>query len=190
MRQNRLAQMETKQEKMMNEMEEVISTYLMEMKEENEEFIEKIKRVQHTKTEINYQAPETSVAGRTSKENIQTSNPQGEKVTNSVRRASSGYAAKAYQTSKKPIQATQEADEPIFLPSYHNEHEKRMDHPDEPTNAEVHSFKRAPVESLYVESLLNQALLLKQQGYTEEEIAKKLNKGKTEIELLLKFRQN
>lgn len=35
--------------------------------------------------------------------------------------------------------------------------------------------------------LLNEVYLLQQQGFSVEDIAKKLNKGKTEIELLLKF---
>jgi hypothetical protein len=40
------------------------------------------------------------------------------------------------------------------------------------------------------ESLFDQIKSMKQQGLSEEEVAKKLNKGKTEIALLLKFRGN
>lgn len=38
-------------------------------------------------------------------------------------------------------------------------------------------------------SLLEEVVYLQEQGLTNEEIAKKLHKGQTEIELLLKFRQ-
>lgn len=44
-------------------------------------------------------------------------------------------------------------------------------------------------EEIYVQSLTAQALLLQEQGMELDEIAKKLNKGRTELELLLKFRQ-
>lgn len=44
-------------------------------------------------------------------------------------------------------------------------------------------------QPVYVQSLAAQALLLKKQGHSIEEIAKKLNKGRTEIELSLKFHQ-
>lgn len=43
------------------------------------------------------------------------------------------------------------------------------------------------VEDKLEQSLTAQALHLKDKGYTIEEIARELNKGKTEIELLLKF---
>ncbi|WP_066193799.1 MULTISPECIES: hypothetical protein [Gracilibacillus] len=43
------------------------------------------------------------------------------------------------------------------------------------------------VEDKLEQSLIAQALHLQDKGYTIEGIAKKLNKGKTEIELLLKF---
>ncbi|RWZ60465.1 coupling factor for flagellin transcription and translation [Halobacillus fulvus] len=42
---------------------------------------------------------------------------------------------------------------------------------------------------LYEPSLTSRILELKRKGYTIEEIARQLNRGKTEIELLLKFQQ-
>ncbi|MEW8971205.1 MAG: hypothetical protein AB2411_11290 [Mesobacillus sp.] len=45
-------------------------------------------------------------------------------------------------------------------------------------------------EEFIQSSLFDQVLHMKNQGMTIEEIARKLDKGKTEIELLLKFRQN
>lgn len=42
----------------------------------------------------------------------------------------------------------------------------------------------------YGPSLLSQVLSLKEQGYSLEDIAKKVNKGKGEVELLIKFYQD
>ncbi|MGG4488956.1 DUF6115 domain-containing protein [Metabacillus idriensis] len=47
-----------------------------------------------------------------------------------------------------------------------------------------------PIEKVQPESEEKKIISLFQQGLSSEEIAKKLNKGKTEVELLLKFRQN
>ncbi|WP_163151258.1 hypothetical protein [Anoxybacillus sp. MB8] len=46
-----------------------------------------------------------------------------------------------------------------------------------------------PKEEPALESLISEALKLQQQGKTIDEIAKVLKRGKTEIELLLKFHQ-
>lgn len=54
-------------------------------------------------------------------------------------------------------------------------------------NADVdENLKR---EEVYAQSLTAQVLLLQKQGYSLDKIAKQLNKGKTELELLLKFRK-
>jgi hypothetical protein len=57
--------------------------------------------------------------------------------------------------------------------------------------AENHDNQKVE-ETLYEqeESFIQQILNLEKQGNSIEEIAKKLNKGKTEIELLLKFQEN
>jgi biopolymer transport protein ExbB/TolQ len=51
------------------------------------------------------------------------------------------------------------------------------------------SMKDEQQDEQSVQELAEQAFLLQQQGKTLDEIAKILKKGKTEIELLLKFRQ-
>ncbi|QFT88892.1 hypothetical protein FIU87_09555 [Bacillus sp. THAF10] len=49
-------------------------------------------------------------------------------------------------------------------------------------------LNKEPKEMSFEElSLKEQAILLRERGYSIEETARKLNKGKTEIELLLKF---
>lgn len=50
-RQNRYSEMEKNQKKIIAEMEDVISTYLIEMKEENDEFIRSFKSQEHNDTE-------------------------------------------------------------------------------------------------------------------------------------------
>ena len=50
LRQNKLLQVEENQKKTMNEMEELITTYLLEMKDENEHFIQRISGINNEKT--------------------------------------------------------------------------------------------------------------------------------------------
>jgi hypothetical protein len=45
-------------------------------------------------------------------------------------------------------------------------------------------------ETVHPQSDKEKVISLYQKGYSSEEIAKELKKGKTEVELLLKFRQN
>ena len=54
-----------------------------------------------------------------------------------------------------------------------------------------HSEKEKTKQSdaLIKDSLLTQVMIMKKEGLSVKEMAKKLKKGKTEIELLLKFRE-
>jgi hypothetical protein len=161
-RQNRLLEVEKRQEKAVKEMEDVISSYLLEMKEDNERFIQQFKDVKEgdlarsqNKVEKIKQAAEVSL-------NNDSQNP---KVT---------------------------ADnEPFNSPSYYRQsavkaysqnagNEKRRDA----------DKNNPPMEISKEDSAYKQILTLQEKGYTLAEIAKELGKGVTEIELLLKFRQN
>lgn len=156
-RQNRLAEVEKRQEKMINEMEEMISSYLFEMKEENEDFLNKFNR-------LNNEIPLPSFEKRISEDTLITTaeqkiieiKPQPINTSNTIRL----QAAKAYQTNL-------------------------VNKPAEITPPEENSL---PVSD--AEFLIDQVKSLAKQGLTDEEIAKKLKRGKTEIELLLKFHQN
>lgn len=146
-RQNRYSEVEKNQKKIIAEMEDVISAYLIEMKEENDEFIRNMKSQMHNDTE-------------------ETNPPQGnnpEPNANALKKSKwtgTGYkrASEAYLETKGP------ESEPI-------------DHLD----TKPGKSKDDP--------LLHQILSMNEMGMSIEEIAKSVGKGKTEIELLLKFRQ-
>ncbi len=124
---------EKRQAAMLAETEQSMTSYLIELKDENEKLIKELKRVQQS---------EISGTERS--------------------------------TPKKPDAEYEEPDFP--LPSI--THEDRVE-------ISAHQAK-----TVRPESFEEKVFRLKQIGYSAEEIAKELNKGKTEIELLLKFRQN
>jgi hypothetical protein len=147
-RQNHFLNMEKEQKKMIMELEEIISTYLIEMKEENEEFIRTFNH--HAKSQ-------THIPDKTEDENVNSSPLQ----TN-PKWSGTGYkqASKAYQqTPTLQMEAVE-------------------------TKSEV-----KPTVKTNKDPLIQQVLSLKKEGKDIEEIAQTLGKGKTEIELLLKFRQ-
>ncbi|BCB03381.1 hypothetical protein [Bacillus sp. KH172YL63] len=143
LRQNRFVHMERDQKKTVAEMEDIISAYLLQMKEDHEEFIRTFESKVH--------APE--------KEHI---HPGGNDPAPDMfpKRPAAGFkaATKAYQESsdlKPRTNQSKDQDEP---PSEHD-------------------------------PFLKEVISLKEKGMSIEEIAQTVGKGKTEIELLLKFRQ-
>jgi hypothetical protein len=183
-RQNRLAQVETNQAKANQDMEDAISSYLLEMKEENDRFIERFKAVGG---ESGYRKVlpkgESEVALVGGKEDIpplhKNDNPTRHKVVNAYRQNF---------VPENTMQAHGNGDESIIsLIDYHS---KEIAPSTSNTEVQEAVIDLDQQEDLYQKSLLAQVLLLQMQGFTEEEIAKKLQKGKTEIELLIKFRQD
>ncbi|MEH7344856.1 hypothetical protein V7122_13455 [Bacillus sp. JJ1532] len=177
LRQNRFLQVEKKQEKMIQEMEEVISAYLVQMKEENDDFI---KRIGHI--ERNAQSSNNAESRKTiNKDQDEPGLERNISLHSRKGKVNAYSAAKAYKQN-------------AVVPSIHPNNSSNRTVRDEielppleidPILAEVNEK-----ENSQEQSLLNDILLLKNQGYNEIEIAQKLNKGKTEINLLLKFNQN
>ncbi|MGG3843132.1 hypothetical protein ABEV11_09470 [Anoxybacillus kestanbolensis] len=122
----KIKETEKEQAELIREMEAMMTTYLMQFKEENERFIKQL-----------------------------TSSP--------IR-----------QKKKEAPPSFQE--EQVLLPV-----EQVVDR--------IELSTTAPKKEQSVESLVSEALKLQQQGKTIEEIAKTLKRGKTEMELLLKFHQ-
>lgn len=147
-RQNRFLNMEKEQKKMIMELEEVISTYLIEMKEENEEFIRTFNH--HAKSQ-------TSITDKKEDENGNSSPLQ-----TTPKWSGAGYkqASKAYQQTPTPQRGAVEK-----------------------------KLEVKPTVKTNDDPLIQEVLSLKKEGKTIEEIAQTVGKGKTEIELLLKFRQ-
>ncbi|HZG61065.1 MAG TPA: hypothetical protein VEY68_11475 [Anoxybacillus sp.] len=139
---SKVKEVETKQAKMMKDMEEAIAAYLLEFKEENEKFIDTL-----TKT-IN---------------RIELQNKKAEKV-----------------------------EKQAVLPAYLPNIEQIKDQVDISTTPIIHekvNSSKNTETNKEMQSIIQQALQLHKQGKTIEEIARILEKGKTEIELLLKFQR-
>ncbi|MGG5252924.1 hypothetical protein ACQYAD_05450 [Neobacillus sp. SM06] len=182
-RQNRFLEVEKKQENMIKEMEELISSYLFEMKEENEAFLSKfqatgtpILRATNPAANVN----KTTLAEKTNQEVKMDNEPDSdwkEKAAGALK----NQAVKAYQkSSRKEASSKETLSEQVSV--------KGMD-----TKAvHIGAEKTSPSspDDIYRDLFVNQVMILQNQGLSIAEIAKKLNKGKTEIELLLKFSQS
>lgn len=179
LRQNRLTELEKRQESIKREMDEFLSAYLLEFKEENARFLAALKQMEKKEDRA-----ETSPAERFREEVFASNTPaeEGKNAPDSVYPKSVDYkihAGNFYQAVQAYKQITKEKpDDPshilqdIALPF---------------VSDEQNDFH---LNSLSGQSLRDQAFFLKKQGLTTGEIARKLNKGITEIELLFKFRQN
>jgi hypothetical protein len=152
-RQNRFIDLEKRQGKMLQEMEETISTYLIEMKEENDAFISSLNK---SKNEHSDQKNKTEIPQKSSSKHKdeELGSPSNKRLN-------------AYKAYKKPAESIQRNDDggewsPLV-----------------PDESRLNEEK----------SLVNKVITLQQKGLSIEEIAKSMGKGKTEIELLLKFNQ-
>jgi hypothetical protein len=157
LRQNRLVDAEKKQERIIGEIEEVFTSYLIQLKEENEQFLELIKKTDHVTTSSKFvneevHKQEVPVSGNSAAGQTEPPLPR-------IGKGISYHAARnAYHQSRGGTNSKQISESAVDLPPL-------------------------PV------SMLDQVIQLKNQGMSIEGIARSLNKGKTEIELLLKFRQ-
>jgi hypothetical protein len=168
LRQNRLMEAEKKQQKIIKEIEEVFSAYLLELKEENDTFIEMVKKTNSVYNSDASPYRQDGTADKDATSSTEKENPN--ELPSRIGKGVSYHAArKAYQQSSEPVSVKEEVDA-----------EALQDQPRIPVS------ESEPVQL----SFIDQVVKLKKQGLTIEEIARELDKGKTEIELLLKFRQN
>lgn len=195
LRQNRLLQLEKKQDKIIKEMEEFFSGCILEFKEENESFISRLQELGEMKKPRFIEGQGSSTGNppdskskpvqkkkKLGNENLRQNNevinstPENDLPKGNVYQAVQAYKNNPILEQEKVIRQPQ-AD---FQVKTMTEEEK----------IETPLYEKDLRSSnLYIQSLLNQALLLQKQGLSLDEIAKMLNKGKTEIELLFKFRQ-
>ncbi|UTI40578.1 hypothetical protein [Niallia sp. RD1] len=159
-RQNRFADLEKDQKKTLEEMEEVIATFISEIKEENEQFLDKL-----------YSHPKESSHEREEEKSKDES-------------ASPYFKPKELKVNKAMLNVYQKTVPTIETTS---KKEDRLEKEDvnELLNLILPSEKEPKKKSI-----LEIAKSMQAEGKSIEEIAKSLNKGKTEMELLLKFRQN
>jgi len=157
--------LEKKQERLMSEMDDTISVYLTEMKDENDRLIKELQNVSPSELAA------TSVQQTVSYE------PQQEQA----------YSA-AEQELKKDRPLSLDKDARLYVPknivanAYSRQRQTTETIASSPMPLKVE--QKEEVKELTMEQ---KALNLAKQGKSTEEIAKQLQKGKTEIELLLKF---
>ncbi|MBP3038383.1 hypothetical protein J9303_02535 [Bacillaceae bacterium Marseille-Q3522] len=142
-RQNRFLEMEKEQKKLANEFEESMSAYLLQFKEENEEFVKKM-RYLHILEKTPDQTPEKN-----------QQSPQHLIIRSAA------------------LQAYKQSDANSGLPESETTARSEMD-------------DSVPPQSLEL-PLREHVLLLSEKGLSPEDIAKQLQVGRTEIELILKF---
>jgi len=183
-RQNRLKEVEKKQAKILEDMEQSIAAFIIQMQEDNEEFLKKVKDVYTTreitssKKDVPNEVPVLKVE--------QT--PEVKEQSNSPVLSPLKYMAvnKYKQTTKMDLKANPKDDLLFSNVNKANNIEvtakKGQPNQGEDVKALLEEIK--PMEELPIQ---DQIRLLKKQGLTNEQIAQKLKIGKTELELMIKF---
>ncbi|PLS16703.1 hypothetical protein CVD28_16640 [Bacillus sp. M6-12] len=217
LRQNRLIGLEQKQKASQNEIEELLAGFMMEMKEENEELVAKIKELKKevppartAKSSIGLprmtpEQPLSEGLGDSVGENRNKLN-EDKPISASKAQAAKKRAAAAYKTLSAADNSGAEEDmllsaqtEDLLEISGVKEGLTRAGDAEEIRESiePANDFKKALKNEMEQhknskavhQSEAEEAVSLFKQGESVENIAKKLNKGKTEVELLLKFYQ-
>jgi hypothetical protein len=169
LRQNKLIKMEESLKQPVKEMEVLMTTYLLQMKEENEQFIKSVKGLKKDKndlqsTTVKFSPIKLEHVEEKSLQSEQLDSP--ENFTSLIGKTIGNQAVKAYQRQNQ-----------------HTEKEiERVTSEKSETNPEPLISSNNQIDGDLV-------LHLQKQGCSLETIAKKLNRGKTEIELYLKFHE-
>ncbi len=158
--------LEKKQERLMREMDDTISVYLADMKDENDRLIQELQCVSKSGVKENaLQQTEQIVFQK-----------EQEPLTGTIK--------------KEQESATLETDSRKYIPknivaSAYSRQQQTVSKAAQ--SASINMTNEAEKEQSKILTTEQQAIELAKQGKTPEEIAKQLQKGKTEIELLLKF---
>lgn len=165
--------LEIKQERLMREMDDTISVYLAEMKDENDRLINELQMVPKQKVVVLSEPNE-----KDKKNNKQPSEQD-------INYAKDEKHAKEVNVSDFEIEPR------VFVPkkaavSAYSRQQQSSTHSTKQA-ASITTLDKVRIEKQTELTFEEQVVQLSKQGKTVEEIAKKLQKGKTEIELLLKF---
>jgi hypothetical protein len=180
MRQNRLFELEKKQGQSFREVEEAIAAFIVEIKEDNEKLLKNI----HESAQPGGKGPsgkEEAPARKTAA--IGEEAGQKAPLAPKLQKGSAMHkAVQAYSIKKEAM-----PEQAMLFP----EDIVELGRADTGGNGDPPPDPEAGGEAGNdAATILEQAQFLQDQGLAEEEIAKKLGRGKTEISLLLKFRQN
>jgi hypothetical protein len=180
-RQNRLLEVKKNQERMIKDVEEIISSSLLEMKEENEAFIQRFQKIS-SQPSTSIHSPTTQNKKKAEKEDVPHKIEMMKAAGNSLKK----QAVKAYQNSS----ILPDANEPqVDVEFTSAKGEEDTDHNGIP-NVPIGNNSQITQEEIFRDLFMNQVQILQKKGLTTAEIAKMLGKGKTEIELLQKFGQS
>lgn len=207
LRQNRLIETEKKLTSSFNEMENIISSYLFEMKEENETFLKRFKTLNDSleneqirfKTENNNQkinnldeAKETSIENQQetslSEQDVQPAPNSARYIALTTYKNVSNKNLNKAARSNENFQLTDSKNAPESFGETLKGYTDQSSPPEK--IADLLSYDEMEQRATEEIPLYEQIILLQRQGLTTGEIAKKLAKGKTEIELILKLHQS
>ena len=182
LRQNRLSKLEKDQKAIIGEMEQLLSGYLMEMKEDNETLVKAFTN----SVALNHDH------GQKGQEHGETKEDKAEKQEQNIEYEEGSRAAAKMQVinAYKIVPEENEANALLVKVEDKLELSSAVTSPqieEKPAGMEFSDMLQA---SLNERSLNEKVDMLADQGNSVEEIAKKLGRGQTEIELLLKFRKN
>lgn len=186
MRQNRFMQVEKDQKVLISEMEALMTSYLVEMKEDNDIFLEKLANQQQR-----YSIPTQSTIVKN--ERIDLEQVKGEPLLQATK-------SKAMAAYKNPVAIEGEMNEVDWSNEQHDRLELSIENKKEIfQTAEIEPRKSTSFSETLQASLNGQSVVepsfneqvntLFEQGLSIEDIAKQLKRGKTEIELLVKFQR-
>ncbi|MGG3738308.1 hypothetical protein [Aeribacillus pallidus] len=164
-RQYRLLQLEEMQKKALKEIEEVFSSYLLELKEENDRLLKGLESLDYSPSEPELQTPQNHLIETNTHQSREKAQPIPSIPKASMHKAIERYRAIGSTTHDQEVDIAQH---------------------DGDTNQMLRDEEQINEMDVYAIEVIK----LKNKGLTVDEIAQILNKGKTEVELLLKFRQN
>ncbi|MCF7621780.1 MULTISPECIES: DUF6115 domain-containing protein [Bacillaceae] len=176
LRQNRLSKLEKDQKAVIGEMEQLLSGYLMEIKEDNETLVKAINNSVAMNPEHGQKGQEHGSIKETKEEK------QEKQEQNILLEYKAGSHAAAKKQAINAYKIMPEENEANALPV-------KVEDKLELASAAM-EFSDMLQASLNERSLNEKVDMLADQGHSVVEIAKKLGRGQTEIELLLKFRMN
>ncbi|PAK44611.1 DUF6115 domain-containing protein [Peribacillus simplex] len=182
LRQNRLSKLEKDQKAVIGEMEQLLSGYLMEMKEDNETLVKAINNSVAMNPEHGQKGQEHGSIKETKEE---------KQEQNILLEYKAGTRAAAKKQAINAYKIMPEEKEANALPvKVKDKLELASASPQNQGKQAAKEFSDMLQASLNERSLNEKVDMLADQGHSIEEIAKKLGRGQTEIELLLKFRMN
>lgn len=191
---NRLKEDLTENARIKREMEQLFESYLMEVRVENENLLKQLQQIPtHSLKRSNLTSSVKKVSSQTNMSKESDVNQMMPQIKSDALIYEKPVASQSKNIKSKNSLTSSDESVKLSTKNISEEIHKKK----EQTRKKIPALtvgqnpidKNVEKEEIYVQSLTAQALLLQEQGMELDEIAKKLNKGRTELELLLKFRQ-